>query len=130
MNFPGHIACDKASNSELVVPIFKDGCRSVCSTSTAQSRAGSMPRIMPGWKRWCNNSSNLRRFHFRRLLGMPTAFVVGSMQRPILGRISCGGLLPTHQQNGTASSPVVKAHRKTHPAWRPSGFSLSASQIR
>jgi GAF domain-containing protein len=23
--FPGHIACDSASNSELVVPIFKDG---------------------------------------------------------------------------------------------------------
>lgn len=23
--FPGHIACDSASNSEIVVPIFKDG---------------------------------------------------------------------------------------------------------
>jgi GAF domain-containing protein len=23
--FPGHIACDSASNSELVVPIIKDG---------------------------------------------------------------------------------------------------------
>ena len=24
--FAGHIACDSASNSELVVPLFKDGC--------------------------------------------------------------------------------------------------------
>jgi GAF domain-containing protein len=24
-NFPGHIACDSASNSELVVPIMRDG---------------------------------------------------------------------------------------------------------
>jgi GAF domain-containing protein len=24
--FPGHIACDSASNSELVVPLVKDGC--------------------------------------------------------------------------------------------------------
>ncbi|MCR4589243.1 MAG: GAF domain-containing protein [Lachnospiraceae bacterium] len=24
--FPGHIACDSASNSEIVVPIHKDGC--------------------------------------------------------------------------------------------------------
>ena len=24
-DFPGHIACDSASNSELVVPLFKDG---------------------------------------------------------------------------------------------------------
>lgn len=24
-DFPGHIACDSASNSEIVVPIFKDG---------------------------------------------------------------------------------------------------------
>ncbi len=24
--FPGHIACDGASNSEIVVPIYKDGC--------------------------------------------------------------------------------------------------------
>ena len=24
-SFPGHIACDSASNSEIVVPIFKDG---------------------------------------------------------------------------------------------------------
>ena len=23
--FPGHIACDSASNSEIVVPIWKDG---------------------------------------------------------------------------------------------------------
>ena len=23
--FPGHIACDAASNSEIVVPVFKDG---------------------------------------------------------------------------------------------------------
>ena len=25
-NFPGHIACDCASNSEIVVPLRKDGC--------------------------------------------------------------------------------------------------------
>ena len=24
--FPGHIACDSASNSEIVVPVIKDGC--------------------------------------------------------------------------------------------------------
>ncbi|MEE3636118.1 GAF domain-containing protein [Pseudomonas defluvii] len=24
--FPGHIACDSASNSELVIPLVKDGC--------------------------------------------------------------------------------------------------------
>ena len=25
-DFPGHIACDSASNSEIVVPIIRDGC--------------------------------------------------------------------------------------------------------
>lgn len=25
-DFPGHIACDCASNSEMVIPLFKDGC--------------------------------------------------------------------------------------------------------
>ena len=24
-DFPGHIACDSASNSEIVVPLYKDG---------------------------------------------------------------------------------------------------------
>ena len=35
--FPGHIACDSASMSELVVPLVKDGAR-----STGMSRAGVM----------------------------------------------------------------------------------------
>ena len=38
--FPGHIACDAASASELVVPIVRDGeADRACSTSTARSPA-------------------------------------------------------------------------------------------
>ena len=29
--FPGHIACDSRSNSEIVTPIFKDGKNNCCS---------------------------------------------------------------------------------------------------
>ena len=42
--FPGHIACDSASNSEIVVPIVRGGELIACSTSTAQGRARSAKR--------------------------------------------------------------------------------------
>jgi GAF domain-containing protein len=38
--FPGHIACDVASNSEIVVPLFDGKDCSVCWTSTVQASAG------------------------------------------------------------------------------------------
>ena len=46
--FPGHIACDSASNSEMVVPISATASCSACSTSTARSMRGSTRRIEAG----------------------------------------------------------------------------------
>ena len=37
--FPGHIACDSASASEIVVPVLKAGASWACSTSTARGLA-------------------------------------------------------------------------------------------
>ncbi|MDY4129501.1 GAF domain-containing protein [Peptostreptococcus anaerobius] len=43
-NFEGHIACDAASNSELVIPIIKDGvCKGVLDMDSAEfSRFGEL----------------------------------------------------------------------------------------
>jgi GAF domain-containing protein len=46
--FPGHIACDAASASELVVPIVHEGGCWACSTSTVRGRTASMPMTRPG----------------------------------------------------------------------------------
>lgn len=41
--FPGHIACDGDTRSEIVVPIIKDGRVSVVSTSTCGLGADECP---------------------------------------------------------------------------------------
>ena len=48
--FPGHIACDCASNSEIVIPLHRDG--SVIGVLDIDSRFSrvSHRRIGPGWK--------------------------------------------------------------------------------
>ena len=46
--FPGHIACDSASNSEIVVPLRVDGKVVACWIWTAPGPAASPLRIRPG----------------------------------------------------------------------------------
>ena len=52
--FPGHIACDCASNSEIVIPLsspFTQAPKSSASwTSTAPASAASRRRTGPGWR--------------------------------------------------------------------------------
>ncbi len=45
--FPGHIACDSASSSELVVPLLKDG-RLVAVPRSGQPERGALQRRGPG----------------------------------------------------------------------------------
>ena len=45
--FPGHIACDSASRSELVVPILEADALSACSISIRRSSRASTSRIAP-----------------------------------------------------------------------------------
>lgn len=72
--FPGHIACDGASRSEIVVPIVKDGKVSnpraqysqfnnikwgrslLLSISTVRSRTDLMRKIRQSWKNLPNCS--------------------------------------------------------------------------
>ena len=39
--FPGHIACDSASNSELVIPLFLNGIVFACYSSSTSSSSSS-----------------------------------------------------------------------------------------
>ena len=50
--FPGHIACDSASSSELVVPLLRTAAWSLCSIWTARAWDASAPRTRPGSKAW------------------------------------------------------------------------------
>ena len=50
-DFPGHIACDAASRSELVVPLIRDGC-SVFLTSIVPDPADSILTISSAWRGW------------------------------------------------------------------------------
>ena len=48
--FPGHIACDGASRSEIVMPLHRMAASSACWISTAR-RPTAFPRtIRPGWR--------------------------------------------------------------------------------
>ena len=48
--FPGHIACDAASRSEIVIPLMKDGKLLVSSISTARSRTVLTKWISKDWR--------------------------------------------------------------------------------
>lgn len=50
-DFPGHIACDSASNSEIVVPLYKDGALWECWIWTALILDGLPRRIGRGWRK-------------------------------------------------------------------------------
>ena len=50
--FPGHIACDSASNSEIVVPLIRDGELLGVLDSTARSRRGSREEDEAGVVGW------------------------------------------------------------------------------
>lgn len=54
--FPGHIACDSASNSELVIPLVKEAGWLVCWTWIARRLGGSARRIRWGWSGWRRSS--------------------------------------------------------------------------
>jgi len=52
--FPGHIACDAASRSEIVVPLSAMASSKACSISTAPSLPASIRKTRPassGWSR-------------------------------------------------------------------------------
>lgn len=55
--FPGHIACDSASRSEVVVPVLQGAAWRACSTSTAPSPGASARPMRAGWKPWWRSSS-------------------------------------------------------------------------
>ena len=56
--FPGHIACDGASNSEIVLPLVKDG-RVVGVLDLDSPRwAALTTRIRPDWNCWCRGLSS------------------------------------------------------------------------
>jgi GAF domain-containing protein len=50
--FPGHIACDSASASELVVPLLRDEAVLAYWTWTVRLRRASMPRIRQAARHW------------------------------------------------------------------------------
>jgi hypothetical protein len=54
--FPGHIACDARSRSEVVVPIATTGRWWPSSTSTARGSRASTRRTAPGSRRWWRRS--------------------------------------------------------------------------
>src|SRR5262249_41888509 len=51
-HFPGHIACDPASRSELVVPLIEAGAVQACSTWTARFSAASIRSIGKAASNW------------------------------------------------------------------------------
>ena len=50
--FPGHIACDAASRSEIVVPLISGASCWACSTSTARASAASTTATRAGSSGW------------------------------------------------------------------------------
>lgn len=50
--FPGHIACDSASTSEIVVPLMKGKRFIGVLDPTVRFPRGLMQKMLPDWKRW------------------------------------------------------------------------------
>ena len=110
--FEGHVACDHASQSEIVVPLLSDGRLMGLSTSTARRRAGSAKETAPA------SSALLPPFSMRRMrsLGTREPWRPEYRERPVDSSVCdrstrCGAWSVIDRRPAIWFCPTARRHR-------------------
>ena len=110
--FPGHIACDTASRSEIVIPLHCGGKCSVCWISTVRHWTAFRRKIRSDWKNSQRSSKKLservkqmERFEFE--IPGPNGYAIPAMTN--IGSSHSMILLCLHGFGGSKRSSVIAA---------------------